>query len=167
MKPSTSSLVGALTMFIVVSIVYGMWYMRVADESVEVFRLQNDLSSKNDLVHRISAARATLQKNDDPTHNLSKYFIDKTEVASFISTLERTAKKNGASLEVVAVSTDIIKASPTLSFTLGVEGSFNELMQTLGAIEYAPYHISFSGVMLTKNEKLWQAEVKMLVSSTQ
>jgi hypothetical protein len=169
MRSSLASLAGALVIFLIVVVGYGAWYTRVAEKSARVAELQQNIATKNETISRIATARATLQENTSPAHNLAQYVVAEEEVVSFISVLEEIARERGSALQVVAVSaSDDAKTAPTLSFTLGIDGTFPALMQTLGAIEYAPYAISFSGLTLAKGEKSgWHAEVRMLVGSTQ
>jgi hypothetical protein len=166
MKPALTSFGGAVLIFLLVLSMYAVWHSRVETRSAEVGRLENDLANKNQAVNRITSARATLERNNDPAHSLSKYFVAETDAAPFIALLEGVAEREGTELEVIAVSADGTKVAPALLFTLGVEGSFNPLMQTLGIIEYAPYDISFVGMTLSKGEKkLWRAEVRLRVGS--
>ncbi len=169
MKSSLASLAGASLIFLAVVGAYGVWYARVAEKSVQMAELQKSILVKNETISRIAIARATLQKNQDPAHNLTTYLVAQKDVVAFISFLESTAKKTGTILEVMTVApAEDTKNSPALALTLSIDGHFTALMQTLGAIEYAPYAISFSSLTLMKREKdLWHAEVRALVGSTQ
>ena len=87
-------------------------------------------------------------------------------MVAFIDTLEGRGRSLGATVNVLSVSTGGDSAHPTLELTLSIKGSFDAVMRTVGSIEYAPYAISISSLLVGKDVKeSWMANLKMRVAS--
>jgi hypothetical protein len=67
---------------------------------------------------------------------------------------------------VLSVAASHTAAHPSLELTLTVTGTFDAVMRTVGAIEYAPYDLSITGLDLGQTDKnAWHADVTLLVGS--
>ena len=67
-------------------------------------------------------------------------------------------------MSVLSVSTGT-DSLPTLVFSVSIEGSFDEVMNTVGAIEYSPYDLSISEFSLNQGVGSWQANLGLVVGS--
>jgi hypothetical protein len=167
MKSSVFTLVVVVLTAVAMLFAYGGWYARVAEKSREVVALENLIVRKSASAGRAPATRAELIAHEEAAEQLAAYRVAQTDIVSFITLLKGLAIGLGTSLDVLSVSSDGEKERPSLSLSLGIEGPFQNVMRTLGAIEYAPYELIFSSVTLaSKGEKgSWRAEVRMKVQS--
>jgi hypothetical protein len=96
------------------------------------------------------------------------YFISETGVVAFIDNLEALGRVSGAAaIKVLSVSTGDVSAQPTFTFSLSIKGTFDAVMRTIGAIEYAPYAISISSLSIGQDAKNdWHANLTFLVGAS-
>jgi len=145
---------------------YGLWYASVAEKSVAVADLQSQIDAKTETASRITAARTALAEIATDESIVQSYFVQETGVVSFINDLETRARAQTAAMKVLSVSTGGTKKQSTLVLSLTIDGTFDAVMRTVGAIEYAPYNLSVSKFSLGKTEKdVWHASMEIIVGS--
>jgi len=145
---------------------YGFWHSIIANKSIAVENMQNQIDTKIEMVDRIASARTTLADVSGSEIAIQSYFIAETEIVSFIDTLEAYARAQNATMKVLSVSTSKAGTQPTLAFLLTINGTFDAIMRTVGTIEYAPYNLSIAKLSFGKGEKSsWNANVEILVGS--
>ncbi len=147
---------------------YGFWYATVANKSVTVANLQNQINTKANTSMHVAAARAALVEIAGDESLVQGYFVSEMEVVSFIDNLEALARTQTAVLKVLSVSTGgtAAQSNLVLLFSISVDGSFDAVMRTIGAIEYAPYDISVSELSMEKYGKdAWHADLKLIIGS--
>ncbi len=145
---------------------YVFWYTAVANKSVAVADLQDQINAKTDASMRIAAARSALAEIAGDESLVQSYFVPETGVVSFIDNLETLAQTQAASLKVLSVSTGGTTSNPVFLFTVSIDGTFDSVMRTIGAIEYAPYDISVTGLSVEKFGKdAWHADLKLIIGS--
>src|SRR5207237_1678 len=90
-----------------------------------------------------------------------------TGVVAFISELEALARGQATSMKVLSVSTGSEAEQPMLLLSVAIEGTFDAVMRTIGAIEYAPYDLALSKISLAKSdgEGVWHADLALTVGS--
>ena len=146
---------------------YGYWYAVISEKSVAVAELQGKINAKTETASRIASARAALSDIADDEAAVQGYFVPETGVVPFISDLERRARAQSASLKVLSVATAGGAKQPALVLSLAVEGSFDAVMRTVGAIEFAPYDLVISKFSMGENGKgVWSASFEITVGST-
>ncbi len=166
MKPPFTHISVASVICVAVLAVYGMWYNTISTKSAAVVALQNTIDTKNETASRIAAARATLAGIANDEQTVRGYFVAETDIVSFINSLEALGKVLGATVNVLSVSTAGTTSRPVLSLTLSVAGSFDAVMRTVGAIEYAPYDLSIAKLAVVQDDKnSWHADMTILVGS--
>ncbi len=145
---------------------YGAWYAVIVAKSASVAALQDDIDTKTESVSLMSTARAALSEIADDEATVQSYFVPETGVVAFIDSLEARGRLLGATVDVLSVSAGKTLSKPTLAFALSIEGTFDAVMRTVGAIEYAPYAISVSTFSIGQGEKQrWRASLNLLVGS--
>lgn len=145
---------------------YGVWYAAVEAKSVAVANLENQISTKTETESRITSTRASLAEIAGDEATLQSYFVPETGVVAFIDHLDTQGKTLGATVSVLSVATSDAGARPELTLTLTVKGTFDAVMRTIGAIEYAPYDLSISRLSLQQNAKnKWHADLNLHVGS--
>ncbi len=147
---------------------YGFWYAAVTHESVVVADVQNQINTKTQTATRIAAARTALAEISGDESLVQSYFVPETGVVSFIDMLESLASAQKADLKVLSVSTGGTAqlSNLTLLLTVSIDGTFDAVMRTIGAIEYTPYDLSLSALSVTKDAKnVWHADMGLVVGS--
>lgn len=168
MKSHLIHLVIVLMTGIAVLIGYGFWYATIASKSAAVANLQSQIIAKTETMSRIASARASLAEIADAEATVQSYFVPETGMVTFIDGLETQAKTQGATTSVLSVSTGVINTQPIFTLALAITGAFDAVLSTVGAIEYAPYDLSVSGLSLVQNGKnSWQANLNLTVGSIQ
>lgn len=166
MKSTLAHLAFASAACVAVLAGYGFWYAATAAKSVEVAELQSQIDAKTEAVSRMATTRAALAEIAGDESVVRGYFVPETGVVAFIDDLEARGRALGAAVSVLSVSTGGGGAEPTLQFALSVKGTFDAVMRTVGAIEYAPYAISISALSVGQDAKdLWHADLKLRVAS--
>lgn len=144
----------------------GFWYSVIASKSTTVADLQNQIDTKKETAGRVASARTALAEIAGDESSVQSYFVPETGVVSFIDNLESRARAQTATMKVLSVSVGDLSKQPTLVLSITVSGTFDSVMRTIGAIEYAPYDLSISKVSLGKGEKNeWSANLELIVGS--
>jgi hypothetical protein len=147
-------------------ITYGFWYRTIVTESTTVASLGSQIDTQTAAAARIASARAALAQIAGDEAAVQAYFVPQTNVVPFIDDLQTRGQSLGTVIAVQSVSANAQATHPSLSLELTVSGSFDAVLRTLGAIEYAPYDLSITGLSLVQGgPKAWHADVKMLVGS--
>ncbi|OGG80075.1 hypothetical protein A3J11_01205 [Candidatus Kaiserbacteria bacterium RIFCSPLOWO2_02_FULL_55_12] len=156
----------ALSVCIAVIAGFGFWYATLKDKSVAVADLERQIAAKTETTGRIASARASLAEIAGDEASIRGYFVPEAGVVSFITDLESRGRAQGAVVSVRAVSTSGTGVEQALAFSLVVEGTFDAVMRTVGAIEYAPYALSVSALSLGRDDAdRWHADLGLLVGS--
>ncbi|MEK7144473.1 MAG: hypothetical protein AAB794_01260 [Patescibacteria group bacterium] len=165
-SPLIHSLV-AIIVCVMVSIGYGMWYAAVGAKSVEVVNLEDKVVIKTETINRVASSRASLAEIADDEATIRSYFVPETGVVAFIDSLQSRGEAQGATVSVLSVSpAGATAATPSLVFALSIDGTFEAVMSTIGAIEYAPYDLTISSLSVTQGtENGWHANLNILVGS--
>ena len=180
MKSPSIHLLLAFLACIAIIIGYGFWYAAVENKSAAAARLEKQIVVKTETTSRVASARASLAEIAGDEASMQNYFVSETGVVAFINNLEAQGKKLGATVDVLSVAASGGRASldsarhdsaesgtqPTLTFSLSVKGSFDSIMRTVGAIEYAPYDLTISALSVGQDGKDgWHADLSLLVGS--
>jgi hypothetical protein len=147
---------------------YGFWYTAVANKSSAVANLQNQIDTQTQTSARVAAARTALADISGDESLVQNYFVAETGVVPFIDTLQSLAQAQTATLKVLSVSTDgsAAQSNLVLLLTISIDGTFDSVMRSVGAVEYAPYDITVSQLSVTKDDKnAWHADLELIVGS--
>jgi hypothetical protein len=165
MKSSLFHFVVALIALIAVLSGYGVWYSVVAAKSSLVANLQSKIDAKMETANRTASARAAMTEIASDETAIQSYFVPETSVVTFINNLEAQGQAQGTAVNVLSVSAGT-GARPTLALSLTVKGTFDAVMRTVGAIEYAPYDLSVSQFSLEQDARnSWHANIGIIVGS--
>lgn len=145
---------------------YGFWYAAVEAKSALVADLENQIVAKTGTANRLASSRASLTEIADDEATIRSYFVPETGVVAFIDALQARGKVQGATVSVLSVSASDKATRPLLTFSLAVTGTFDAVMRTVGAIEYAPYDLTVAGLSVGQNGKSsWRADLNIVVGS--
>ena len=169
MRPSFFHLLAALAVLTFVGVGYGFWYRIVAGESARSAGLAQQIETKKETAKRASAVQTALTELESDEGAVEDYFVSEKNIVAFLGRLESLGSGIGAKVTVASVGA-LSGAGQTLSVALGISGSFDVVMRTVGAIEYAPYAITVSSFTMAKGEGasgvLWHANLVVGVGST-
>jgi hypothetical protein len=166
MRTSITNAVIALIICTAAIAGYGIWYAAVEAKSAAVANLQSRIDALTETSARISSARAALSQLSGDEAAVQGYFVPETGIVAFIEDLEGRGRLLGAAVSVLSVSKGSAGGRPALAFSISIKGTFDAVMRTVGAIEYAPYALSLSSLALAQNDKnAWQADAKFSVGS--
>jgi hypothetical protein len=163
-SPLTHFIIAAVVCLIVIA-GYCAWYSVISAKSNSVANLQSQIDTETETASRAASARAAVSEIESDEATVHNYFVPETGVVAFINNLEEQGQSEGTTVDVLSVSTGT-DSLPTLSFSLTIEGTFDAVMRTVGAIEYSPYDLSISEFSINQDEKSgWQANLGLVVGS--
>ena len=166
MKKHLFHLAIALTIAIATVAGYGFWYSIISTKSAGVAYLQNQIASQSQTINHVISARTALDKISGDETAVQNYFIPSTGVVAFIDGLESRGRAQGATVNVLSVSTGTIGTQPMFTFSFTITGTFDAVMRTIGTIEYTPYDLLISNLFLNKSDNAtWNANLTLLVGS--
>jgi CHASE3 domain sensor protein len=164
MKSSYLHLAASLVISILALVGYGFAHSALSSKSAQVAELQAKIDENITATNRMASARAFFSDVSDDENMVRGYFVPETGVVDFIDSLEELGRALDTSVNVQSVSTEVVQKQQSLSLTLSIRGTFDAVMRTLGAIEFAPYDISLKSLTVNQDEKnVWQADLKMSV----
>lgn len=166
MKISIAKIILTGLLFFGVLGAYFMWFGIVQKKSAAVASLEEQIAAKASTVSYMAQARASLAEVASDEATLQNYFVPETEVVSFINELEALGHAQNATVNVLSVAKGGTGSQTGFTLSLTVNGSFDGVMRTLGAIEYAPYDLSVSTLTLAQADKSkWQANLNLFAGS--
>lgn len=166
MKYSIMHFLLVLVASLLISAGYGIWYVAVSNKSADVAELQNEITTATEAIARIASVRAELVKISGDEAKVRSYFVSETEVVAFINDLESRGLTQKAPIKVLSVSKSGSSSRPILLLSLEMQGTFDAIMRTIGAIEYSPYDLTISSLSIGKDAKdIWQANLNLIVGS--
>lgn len=166
MRPPTVHLIVWILICIVAIAMHGFWYSIIAEKSVAVADIQNQINAKTETASRIAFARTALNEIADDEAVVQSYFVPETGVVPFIDDLEARARGQKTAMKVISVSVSDVKKRPTITLSINIIGTFDAVARTVGVIEYAPYDLSVSKLSFVKDGKNeWHADIEIIVGS--
>lgn len=164
MKSTVTHLVFVCTACAAALVSYGVWYAIVSEKSMAVAVLQSQIDAKTATVDRVATARAAFAEMAGDEATIQSYFVPEAGVVAFIDSLESRGAALGTAVRVLSVSAN--KTPPSFVLTIEVEGTFDAVLRTVGAIEYAPYNLSIPSLSVDQDAKGgWHANIKLVVGS--
>jgi Tfp pilus assembly protein PilO len=169
MNSSLSHLVFALGTLIIVLGGYAWWYSVVSNESATAVRLLQEVEVRTDATTRASAVSTALARIESEQGAIEDYFISEENIVAFLEDIEQIGLSTGARVQVVSVG-DLERRETTLPLSVVIEGGFNAVMRTVGAVEYMPYAVTTvsASVQQITNEEgaVWRARLDLTVGIT-
>ncbi len=165
MTRSTIHLAFAITCFALAALAYFAFFSAL-------MLMRNDAAS---LTAEVAAMNATASDDQFAAHErasiiaaestITGYFVDPDNIVAFLEGVQALGASEGATVTVSSVT-----ASPTprphLDLALRVEGSFDAVVRTTGAVEYEPYDIETESYALTSSDAHWTGDLTVSVGTT-
>jgi Tfp pilus assembly protein PilO len=165
----------ALVFLLLTAAGYGFWYSTIGAKSAESAVLSGEIETKHEDATRLKAAKLALTDVAKSEAVIDSHFVSTSDVVSYIEELQTTGSTLGTDVTIASVSADTDSAHPTLALSLQIDGSFANVVRTLGAIEYSPYYVTVQNLALLKNASTgaatsttasWAATVSLTVGAS-
>lgn len=121
------------------AVAYYITFNAVAKLQEESFLLSQEIVASFDKEERINRAERTLQSIDSQENAIYGYFVSDETVVDFLEILEGVEEQTDVEIDIVSVASS---ETNNFNINLTIEGTFKNVMQTLGAIEKLPAFIS-------------------------
>jgi hypothetical protein len=144
---------------------YAYGYAYVADESARAAELSMNIDTKKATVDRASFIKAALLKLGEDEARIKNYFVSE-DIGAFVSGLEEIGKSLGVQVAITSVGEGKDSGRPVLLVAMRMQGTFDAILRTMGAIEYAPYAITVNNANVSSvggEEAPWSATVTLMV----
>lgn len=135
---------------------YAGGYWLVEHARAEAVTLAGQIAEKEAQSARSSSARTALAELSDKEAFVAAHLVATTDIVSFLERLEAAGKEFGATVSVASVQDSSAKDG-TIVLSLSIEGSFDAVMRTLGAIEHGPFANAAKSVTLNSDGLGWRA----------
>lgn len=146
--------------------VYYGWYAAVSRKSAYAAELEQQIMTASAEASRIAAARMALAEISGDEKTIQSYFVSDTDVVTFIGALESLGSATGSVVRVLSVSPAGTPARPALHVALTINGTFDAVMRTVGAVEYVPYAVSITTMAVGQDAaNKWHADLNLTVGS--
>lgn len=136
--------IGALILLALVGTLNFFWYGMVNAETAQASTLAGEIKAKADDSTRAAEAKAELAALASDQASMQQYFVSTNDVVPFLQELQTTGSYLGSNVQIASVSATPGTPYGQLTLSLGIVGSFNSVMRTLGSIEYGPYDTAIS-----------------------
>ena len=145
---------------------YSAGYVALSQKSIDVADLQSKITAVSNTINRTTSAHTTIAKVSADEADIKGYFVSEAQIASLVSDFEARGLAQKASVTVTSVSADTQSSRPAYLIGLTVQGTFDAVARTIGAIEYAPYDLSLKSLVFEHDLKgAWHASLSLLVGS--
>ena len=166
MKSSLTYFLVALALALAAVGGYSALYALLSAKSEAVADLHSQIEESEQAANHIASVRAAIAEIAGDEAVVRGYFISESGIVSFIDDQQARGKAQGATVDVLSVSTDSINKRPVLTLSLSIKGTFDAVMRTIGAIEYAPYHLSIMSLSAQVGEKkTWATTMRIAVGA--
>ena len=156
----------SVVVFLAALIGCGFWYGVLSAKSAAVAGLESQIEAEAQTAERIASARAALTQIAGDEASVQAYFVSDATVVSFIDDLQSKGSALGATVTVLSVAAANENAHPALQLSVGIQGPFDAVMRTVGAIEYAPYDVVMGNATVGKLDTgKWSANLTFTVGS--
>jgi len=118
---------------------YVLWYVHVGALTTDSKVLGLEIKQKTSDSTRTAAIKNSIDDLEANEDSAKTYFVGSMDVVGYLSTLEMLGDQLGTKVKVLSVSADTLKPSGHLNVSLTIDGTFSNVIKTLGAIEYQPY----------------------------
>lgn len=165
-NPLIHLIIGAMLLLLAIG-AYGVWFVVVDTENAKSLALAQEIQTKSQDASRVAEAKAALAALTTNESAISEHFISANDVVPFLGSLGSTGKALGSNVDVVSVGADPAAAGQGhLSLSVRITGTFDSVLRTLGAFEYAPYDITLTNLSFdTAGKSEWSAAASFSVGT--
>ncbi len=167
MKKPLFQIIFAAVLLVLVIAAYGIWFVMVDSENAKARSLSQEIETKSQDASRIAEAKAALAALAVNEESVSTHFVSANEVVPFLGGIEATGAALKSKVNVVSVGAAPAEAGQGhLNLSVQITGTFDSVLRTLGALEYAPYDIHITNLTLdTSGPGAWSAAASFSVGT--
>lgn len=169
MKRSIFQLVIAFCLLVIVAAVYYFWRQEIITTDVRAAELTATLSAGAATSATASMAARELPALTEAETTIDSYMVRPDDIVSFLEHIQSIGGQLGTTVTIASVSS-ATKPKPHLTLQLKLQGPFDSVLRTIGAIEYSPYDITTTSLSLDsaakENPDTWLATVTFSVGTT-
>jgi hypothetical protein len=164
-KPLAQIILTAILLVVAIG-AYGTWFIQVDSENAKARALAQEIQTKSQDASRIAEAKAALAALAINENSVSTHFVS-AKVVPFLGGIESTGAALKSKVNVVSVGAAPVDAGQGhLNLSVQITGTFDSVLRTLGAIEYAPYDIHITNLTLdTSAPGIWSAAASFSVGT--
>lgn len=142
MKKHTIILIVSLSIFLLFLGAYQLGYGAVISLRQSVEKLDANIRGKQELLARSDTEAETVVSLAKDEDIINRYIVTNISVVKFLNVFEAIGRATGATVSVVSVSKQVKFGKQVYVISINAQGSFSEVMNTVGAIETMPYYIT-------------------------
>ncbi|MDB5237093.1 MAG: hypothetical protein JWL88_195 [Parcubacteria group bacterium] len=166
MNKPFSHLILALVLLALSVAAYGVWFVAVDSENAKARSLAGDIQTKSQDATRIAEAKAALAALSTDEASVSAHFVSPNDIVPFLGGVESAGAALGSKVQVVSVgAAPVVSGEGHLALSVQITGSFDSVLRTLGALEYAPYDIVLTNLTLDTTGGGWAAAASFNVGT--
>ena len=150
MRRSLITLGLSVVMLVSAGTAYSLAYYWLTKSTAELTVLEQKVNAETVQVERIKRAQEGVSGGLTSDEELVQhYFLNKQELVPFLEHLQNTGKILGSTLQVNTITETKVDSRTRIQLAFTVTGSFDAVMRTLGALEFAPYDGVLTGLNLS------------------
>lgn len=121
---------------------YGLWYMEIEKTRTAITATSAEVVAQTTEAKRIKEAKGALAALSQNEARIREYFVSSAEIGTFLETIGRTGSALGSKVTIVSVTEEAAAVPrPRITLSVTINGSFDAVMRTVGALEYGPYDV--------------------------
>ncbi len=122
----------------------------VENKNIHIQSVSSALEEKETEKSQIDKIKKNADMIKESQDKINLYFVDSTNITTFINYLESVGSLGGTTLTVQNVDIPDQQGNQ-ISARILIDGSFSNVMKTLQMMENVPYKVHFNSVYLNKN----------------
>jgi hypothetical protein len=169
-KNSISLLIALATLALMLAL-YVAWFYGVSQVSASIRATEEKIVlARQESLQNIKTKEALLALSSN-ADMIRGFFVEKESLVSFLEALSKTGTLLGSTLEVVSVSdSKDANGNPRIVVALKIQGSFDVVLRTVGALEQGPYDSKVENLHLEARQldvlgEPWTASVTLSVGA--
>jgi len=146
---------------------YGLVFYSIKSKIKNVSVVVEELEKEREKLNTLDTTKRTLKQTEKLRTKLNTFFVDQSGVVDFIQKMEDLGIYSGAEVTLKNLNE---KTTDGLTFSVGIDGTFSEVMHTITLLENMPYNISFTQVQVSRtagsgNKHEWEGDVTATLRS--
>ena len=140
MNKNLIPLVTALVILAGTLVLYVGWLYSVSQVSASIRTTEEEIVKATQESLQGTRTREALLALSANVELIRGYFVEKESLVSFLEALGKTGTALGSTLEIMSVSdSKDAQGNPRIVVALKIQGSFDAVLRTVGALEQGPY----------------------------
>lgn len=164
-------LVTALVILALTLILYVGWLYSVSQISTSIRTTQAEIVKATQESMQGARTKEALLALSSNAEVIRGYFVEKESLVTFLEALSKTGTALGSTLEIVSVSdSKDAQGFPRIVVALKIQGSFDAVLRTVGALEQGPYDSKVETMHIEARQldtvgEAWTASVTLSVGA--